>query len=242
MSLITDLILGTRTSMTESDWMGATKICDHLFANSSITYIELPSSIRKIGRLAFQNSELTDIVGTNAYPYIECACNTSSDIISPFAGTPWYCTENTVLYWGTNNEVLALCALENPSTDLSFQAGVKNILDFAFYPATKDNWTEVVIPDSVEQIGHYGLGSHSLKKITFGKNCAKLKGYLALSSTTTLIFRQPAGMNVELSEYFAYYKSATTVSIYTDNECIRNYDWTSKSVTPTFYSLSEAPE
>ena len=34
-------------------------------------------------------------------------------------------------------------------------------------------------------------------------------------------------------------KTAENANIYTDNTYIRNYDWASKNITPTFYSLSE---
>lgn len=34
-------------------------------------------------------------------------------------------------------------------------------------------------------------------------------------------------------------KSASYINIYTDNQSIRNYDWSSKNITPTFYALNE---
>lgn len=38
-----------------------------------------------------------------------------------------------------------------------------------------------------------------------------------------------------------YNKNSRAVNIYTDNEDIRNYNWSGDNVTPTFYSLSQAP-
>ena len=62
------------------------------------------------------------------------------------------------------------------------------------------------------------------------------------SSPEVFVFSQPSGMSVELptsgsSTGLAYFKSAREITIYTDNEDIKNYDWSGDNVTATFYHL-----
>ena len=60
---------------------------------------------------------------------------------------------------------------------------------------------------------------------------------LLLSTGSTLKFLTPKGVKVTMGEGCAYYKSAVTTTIYTDNDDIKNYNWAGDNVTPTFYHL-----
>ena len=60
---------------------------------------------------------------------------------------------------------------------------------------------------------------------------------LLLSSGSTLKFLTTKGVKVTMGEGCAYYKSAVTTTIYTDNDDIKNYNWAGDNVTPTFYHL-----
>lgn len=84
--------------------------------------------------------------------------------------------------------------------------------------------TEINIPSSVTEIGPKSFSPNTTPKFT------------------KIVFNQPSGVQVEFptagSGYGAfYYKSAYSVSIYTDNESVKNYDWASDNVTATFYHL-----
>lgn len=77
----------------------------------------------------------------------------------------------------------------------------------------------------------------SVRKI--GVNAfAYTDGSMALAE---LRFNQPAGMYVELptagAEGMFKVKTARSMTIYTDNEYIKNYDYASDNITPTFYHL-----
>lgn len=82
-------------------------------------------------------------------------------------------------------------------------------------------------------------------------------GYISTASDSTVVFPEtlvnlyeasfgnnsvvrfltPANKNVFIQEKFAYYKSAKSITVYTDNETIKNYDWASDNVTATIYHL-----
>lgn len=84
--------------------------------------------------------------------------------------------------------------------------------------------TEINIPSSVTEIGTKSFSPNNTPKFT------------------KIVFNQPSGVQVKFptagSSYGAfYYKSAYSVSIYTDNESVKNYDWASDNVTATFYHL-----
>jgi hypothetical protein len=58
------------------------------------------------------------------------------------------------------------------------------------------------------------------------------------SGNATLKFYTPSGVRVNLPSGFANSKTAYSVTIYTDNEDIRNYDWAGDNITATFYHLN----
>ena len=83
--------------------------------------------------------------------------------------------------------------------------------------------TSMVIPSSVAKLGD---------------SCFK-----ECNGITTLTFNQPSGMAVQMptagsSTGAFYYKSARAVTIYTDNEDIKNYAWATDNVTATIYHLN----
>lgn len=65
----------------------------------------------------------------------------------------------------------------------------------------------------------------------FRKGCFKWNG------TTTLKFLTPSGVEVNMPEKFTNSKTAFSITIYTDNETIKNYDWAGANLTATFYHL-----
>jgi len=169
-----------------------------------------------------------------------------------FDGTPFVnnITAGSMLYM-SNGRILVSHKISKPSTNLSIPDTVVNIASRALYKYSEDtNFKKCVIPDTVEILGDNIFDEQStLTSITVGASVRRIGVDLTPSnSVTTLIFRQPAGMYVELppagdGEFIglAYNKNSRNVSIYTDNECIKNYDWATDNVTATFYPLSSAP-
>lgn len=80
-----------------------------------------------------------------------------------------------------------------------------------------------------------------------GEN-VRFMGHEAIPYTvTTLVCKQPSSKYVELPEPgdatgLTHDKSSRNVAIYTDNECMKNYNWKGDNVTATIYPLSQAPQ
>lgn len=62
-------------------------------------------------------------------------------------------------------------------------------------------------------------------------------GYAA-SSNHKLVFKHSNSDPIEIT-YTSTPKSAFKLAIYTDNDYVKNFDWATYNITPTFYSLSE---
>ena len=76
----------------------------------------------------------------------------------------------------------------------------------------------------------------------FNENVTEVNDLVdSATSVTTLVwvFKQPSSVNVSFT-FKSKPKTALAVTIYTDNEGIKNYDWsTNGNITPTFKTLSE---
>ena len=73
--------------------------------------------------------------------------------------------------------------------------------------------------------------------VIFSKNVTSVPISL-LEKNQVLVFEQDADVEVTIS-VIDEQKSALAITIYTDNNSIRNYNWSKYNYTPTFYSLSE---
>lgn len=106
-----------------------------------------------------------------------------------------------------------------------------------------------IIPDSVVQMQDNSSSSVMIyaNAIDVGKSVGIITGPILGNSiavqydSATLIFRQPKNMQINVGGSIATFKSSKPVNIYTDNDFIKNYDWSKDNVVPTFYPLSQAP-
>ena len=108
--------------------------------------------------------------------------------------------------------------------------------------------TQYTIPDNVEYVQRNPFANqYDLTKIVIGASVSKIEAVLVPhEKVTTLVFRQPQSLVVDLpspgeNTGLAYYKQSRDVTIYTDNDSIKNYGWATDNVTATFKPLSEAP-
>lgn len=129
-------------------------------------------------------------------------------------------------------------------TTISFTDDVKSIPGSLcnFNVANPDNFS---LPPYLESLGAKSLPLN-LTTITIPATVREIKGMIKYSNgdsrITTSRFLQPAGMSVTLptagsSTGMFYYKSSYNMTVYTDNETIKNYNWSADNVTPTFYHL-----
>jgi hypothetical protein len=131
-------------------------------------------------------------------------------------------------------------------TEIEIPKTINKIGDYVFNSCA--GLTTVIIPDNIKTIGNYVfIGCSNLKSIeipssveTFGTTIfANSTGALSLK---TITFKQPSGMSLTLppagsGSGLFYCKTASTLTVYTDNEIVKNYDWATDNVTPTLYHL-----
>ena len=160
---------------------------------------------------------------------------------------------NGVLSGGVWNIDDVAIATYGTDEDYVTSSNTKKLADSLFgnfYYAT------VTLNEGLEEIGEQSLAGIGYNKTNFTtleipSTVKKIKAKaFAYSDTnikiTTLKFNQPNGMQIELptagsTSGMLYYKSAKEMTIYTDNEIIKNYDWAADNVTATLLHLNGTP-
>lgn len=124
--------------------------------------------------------------------------------------------------------------------------GLKKLGNYCF--SGRSELTKLEIPDSVTSIEEYAMaGCTNLTEISIPKNVSSI-GNRAISynngamNIANAYFYQPSGMEVTLptagsSTGMFYVKTARAMNVYTDNETIKNYAWSSDNITATLYHL-----
>lgn len=251
MSLISDYLSKNLTAVTKEQLSGANRIFNSCFyEHTKLKSIGIPYSVKVIEIDAFVNcSALAEIDTDSMDPF--CEINSVAGRIA-FFGTAWVNNQPAnSMFTMANGQILVGNNISAPSNGFVIPSTVKNIAGAAcgrLSGSADSLFTSVVIPDTVEMIQRNIFeGQTSLTKITVGSGVRKITGLITPGTNMKeMIFRQPAGMTIELptpgaNDGMAYNKDAYSMNIYTDNEYIRNYGWSTDNVTATFYPLSSAP-
>lgn len=244
MSFITDVMSRRIASWPEKALAGITKIRDYAFYGcASLKNAVIPKTVTKIGYCAFAEcTALTDVQIADIDPYSTIGSNV-------FENTPWLASRPAeAMICLSQNRILLTNTISDPASGFVIPSTVVNLAPASCRKYGSTSLTSAVIPDGVEIVGGSPFSGHSaLAKITIGASVRKIgTTFCPGTQTTMLIFRQPAGMTVELpppgnGTGLSYNKDSHAIAIYTDNECIKNYGWATDNVTATFYPLSEAP-
>lgn len=270
MSLISNTINRTITKLSEKNLKNTTKISSDAFYNcKSLEEVNFPDTLTVIEKSAFQDcsslnritwkeenlqklgnqcfnncNSLQDITLDNLNPYIQIenqAFNGTNISTIKQQSPIVLLSQGRILL---DNKISDFTGFEIPKT-------VINITDNACQAKGESTkgLTSIIIPDQVEIIGNNIFNAHSsLSKIVVGSLVRKIGPSLCPSeNVTTLIFKQPSDMYIELPQPgdgsgMAYRKSSYNISIYTDNNCIKNYNWSADNVVATFYPLAQAQE
>ena len=142
-----------------------------------------------------------------------------------------------------SNKELFKILVERIASEIIIPNDVVKIGENAFQ--LYSNLKNITLPNSITSIGKYAFyGCSGLTSITIPSSVTSIENsaFNNCSNLTTVTFNQPNGMTVSLptagsGSGMLYNKTAREVTIYTDNETIKNYDWATDNVTPTFYHL-----
>ena len=140
---------------------------------------------------------------------------------------------------------LLVDTLQNTITTLTQDdlKGCNKIANYIFYGCS--SLTSVTLPNTVLSIGERSFyNTSALTDLTINAEVSSI-GSLAFYGTSkikNITFLQPAGATISLptagsSKGMFYVKTARAVNIYTDNETIKNYAWSTDGVTATLYHL-----
>ena len=78
---------------------------------------------------------------------------------------------------------------------------------------------------------------NNITDVIFSSNVT-IAPMLTLQNNQVLVFEQDVNTEVTIAP-ISEAKSAITITIYTDNQSVKNFNWASHNITPTFKSLSE---
>ena len=96
------------------------------------------------------------------------------------------------------------------------------------------------IPSYIKKISKQTFYSSNLKSLTIPARVSVIEAgaFSYMKYLKTMYFNQPAEMNVSLpASGMVYSKDAKEMTIYTDNEIIKNYNWAGDNITATIYHL-----
>lgn len=219
-SLSTITLPNSITSIDSSAFKGCT----------ALNNINLHNNITKIRDWAFQDCTSLSTIGLNMNE--KCIIKTDA-----FENASFYTKANSSNLYGANGKILIKAVSTSWPT---------NIINLAGGSCDKLVTNSILtIPDYIEILGDNPT-SLSITKLTLGLNTSYLPSGCIATSVTTLICRQPADMILDLPEAgdgtgLTYKKDARNMTLYTDNESMKNYNWSGDNVTVTIYPLSQAP-
>lgn len=258
MSILSAIITKTIQTISSYDIYGITQIHAMAFYNSKLKSIGIPETCKAIGRMAFGNcknlSSVTipssiEYIGVYAFMNTEALQSCNLNNIKPtcqirpaaFSGAYFFENATSNLYGG-NGKILI------KAVSSSWPSGITNLAAHSCNALVKN--AKLIIPDTIQILGGSPTNldsDNALTDLTIGSNISELISDSIPNTVTTLVCRQPAGMKITLpaetgdGKGLSYKKEARNMTLYTDNEDMKNYDWAGDNVTVTIYPLSQAP-
>lgn len=229
---------------------GLEHIADNAFAGTiKLTKISIPSTIQYIGRGAFGHIPLGDVtdalIEVNGIDNISPSCTIWQDSFGN--SSPWYKSHPGAILLAQGKLLLGYGkAFENiPESVTHLAQEFMGDVSWSKQPST------LVIPDSISQLPRiWGIVQYKndiCKKVIVGAGVSKmLPGAMQVVGNTVWVCKQPKNFKVALpapgyAAGVAYNKQATTMTLYTDNLSLIQYNWSADNVTATIKPLNEAP-
>lgn len=213
-SLFENIIDRSLTILTPEDLSKVKYIGDYAFKKcQKMQSIDIPLNVLSIGYYAFSQCNLLTVV--NIPSSVKSIGN------SAFTNCPSLETVN--IAYGTETISERAFSLCSKLTTVNLPNSLKTIGESCF--TNTQALKSITIPSSVENIGALAF--------SFSGGAMKI---------ADAYFNQPSGMMVNLptagsDSGMFYVKTARNMNVYTDNETIKNYDYASDNITPTFYHL-----
>ena len=250
-------VLGTNKASTTQfkilKWYSlSNKLFEGLFLGQTIDYeLTIPNHITNIDGLAFQGSiEINDAIFSsgsklNLPDYIETI--SSFGVFNTFFDN----ATNNGDFWSVDGIVLATICHYSTATEVTIPNGTIRIATELFQkPGTFTKLTKINMPTDnllTEIPESFCEGLLALTDFECPAGVKKI-GNLAFANETgamaitSIKFNQPASLEVSLPEAGSgtgmfYVKTARSMTIYTDNETIKNYDYDSDNITATILHL-----
>lgn len=252
MSLFSQIINGTITNLSAKDLWGVKNISLLVFYNSRLQTIEFPITCIRIGDISFLDSTfLTTVKLPSNLKYIGIeafsGCTALNNIelnMDPYCVIRKNAFLNTPFYTNATKDIISINGkvLIKAVTSTSFPSSIINIASNSCNKLVTNS--TLIIPDQIEIIG--GPPASSIATLSIGNKVSELYTESIPTTVTTLICRQPADFIVTLPEPgdgsgLTYNKDSRNMTLYTDNESLKNYNWDGDNVTVTIYPLSQAP-
>lgn len=245
----------TSTSTTVGD-----NLLTHTYSNSGSYNITINSEgFIKLIAGCVTGGEKFDSNETNPYFAIlksltigEVVNKIGDDIVLNYRGNILFTVHDNLVEIGDNALKLFNCVLDYSGNEIQSTDGVLALKTTTgkYYIISK---TGVVSGSSIDfsNISILILAKNSLNlslssNLTSFRLSPSIKYYSTNSINTTanstIYFLNPAGMTVHLPNAgdgsgLMYSKNAKAITIYTDNETIKNYDWATDNITATIYHL-----
>ncbi len=226
---------------------GLKSIGNSTFAGcSSLTKISLPSTLENIGDSAFGHPTMDS--NQDWLEEIEGLDTLNPSVIiwrgSFGSYSPWFLSHTGAvlvsqgrLLLGYVNEFEPI-----PETVTHLAKEFMGSIEWTKQPST------LIIPDSVQRLpviwGTWSFTNSICKKVVVGTGVSEMmSGSMQIVGDTVWVCKQPANLQLSLPEKgLAYNKQAATMTLYTDNLSLKQYNWSADNVTATIRPLSEAPE
>lgn len=249
------LTAGGTTKVKILKWYGlSNKLFEGLFCGQNIDYeITIPDHIVNIDGLAFQqegtlftNINFSSGAKLNLPQHIE-----SISSFGQFTTTFFDNATNNGDFWIIDGIVLATLCDYNTVTEVTIPNGTKRIATKLFQkPSTFVKLLKINMPtdDSLIEIPEsYCENLTTLTEFECPASITKI-GKLAFANTSgsmalaSIKFNQPANLEINLPQAGSetgmfYVKTARSMTIYTDNETIKNYNYDSDNITATIFHL-----
>lgn len=229
------------------------------FAHQTLSYdIIIPENIKDLINLPFYSAAFPNSSNKGQLILHNNIENIEALHQNPYANSTSQCFANAVLendIFSINNIAVETRYAYGNTTKKEYimPSNIKRIANFLFanFSLIWSGYTHVasvILNEGLEEIGEKAFYACSgLTTITIPSTVKKIKdlawartdGSMNISSVT---FNQVANMQVELptagySTGMFYVKTAREMTIYTDNETIKNYNWSADNITATILHL-----